>query len=66
VRPPGAPPVGVLCVVGLSHRMPEETLHAIGRKGLALLAGLGRALAARKGPAPAAAARPHRTVHREE
>jgi DNA-binding IclR family transcriptional regulator len=45
VRPPGRTPVGVICVVGLSHRMREETLHALGRKGLGLVADLGRALA---------------------
>ncbi len=62
VRRPGAPPVGVLCVVGLGHRMPEERLHAIGRRGLALMAELGRALAARIHPAPARApAAPTRT-----
>ena len=63
LRPAGGPPVGVICVVGLSHRTPEETLHAIGRKGLGLMAELGRALAARKHPEPrrAAAAGPTRT-----
>lgn len=45
VRPAGGAPVSVICVVGLSHRMPEEKLHALGRKGLALVADLGRALA---------------------
>ncbi len=66
VRPSGDPPVGVICVVGLSHRMPEERLHAIGRKGLALLPGLGRVLGARKHPEHPAAARPHRIVPRGE
>ncbi len=53
LRPPGGPPLGVICVVGLSHRLPQEKLHALGRKGAALLAGLGRALAARARPRPA-------------
>lgn len=44
VGPPGEPPAGVVCVVGLSHRTPEEKLHAIGRKGLPLLAALRRTL----------------------
>jgi len=52
VRPAGGPPAGVICVVGLSHRTPEEALHAIGRKGLPLMAALGRALAAREHPIP--------------
>lgn len=51
VRALGAPPAGVICVVGLSQRTPEEKLHSIGRKGLALLTLLGRALAARR-PTP--------------
>ncbi len=45
VRPQGGAPVGVICLVGLSHRLPEEKLHALGRKGLSLVADLGRALA---------------------
>ncbi len=64
VRPTGRPPVGVICVVGLSHRLPEERLHAIGRKGLALMAELGRALAPRPHhpePPRRAAAGPART-----
>lgn len=63
VLPPSGPPVGVLCVVGLSHRMREDTLHAIGRKGLALMAQLGRSLPVRRPPEPArrAAAGPTRT-----
>jgi IclR family acetate operon transcriptional repressor len=48
VRPPGGAPLGVICVVGLSHRMPEEKLHTIGRKGLPLVGALGRSLAPRE------------------
>lgn len=64
VRRPGSPPVGVICVVGLSHRTPEERLHTIGRRGLALMAALGRALAARQRPGPPPAARSQRTTLR--
>ena len=69
VRAPAGAPLGVICVVGLTHRMPEEKLHAIGRKGLPLVAALGRSLAARenatraqaRGAARSARARPAKT-----
>ena len=64
VRPTGGPPLGVVCVVGLSHQMPEDKLHAIGRRGVPLVAELGRTLAARQRPGPSTAARSHQTFLR--
>ena len=64
LRPPGGVPLGIICVVGLAHRLPEEKMRAVARKGLILVAELARALAARKRRAPPPAERSHRSTPR--